>query len=136
MDFYLDENNQTSRLIKEWNEYGKIIIAYDFDDTVYDYHKKGRTFRNVINLLQECKKQGAYFIVFTACDKNKFDFIKKYLKINNIPFDKINEQAPFVPFSGRKIYYNILLDDRAGLPSSYRTLKDALTVIKKQENKV
>lgn len=136
MDFYLDENNQTSRLIKEWNEYGKIIIAYDFDDTVYDYHKKGRTFQNVINLLQECKKQGAYFIVFTACDKNKFDFIKKYLKINNIPFDKINEQAPFVPFSGRKIYYNILLDDRAGLPSSYRTLKDALTVIKKQENKV
>lgn len=46
----------------------------------------------------------------------------KYLVENNIPFDAINETPDFIPFKGRKVYYNILLDDRAGLSSAVEQL--------------
>jgi tRNA nucleotidyltransferase/poly(A) polymerase len=132
MDYFLDHKHCVDRLTKEWLEYGKIIIAYDFDDTVYDYHNKGRKYDDVINLLRECKYHGAYFIVFTSCEEDKYDEMKMYLNDNDIPFDKFNEGMDFIPFKGRKVYYNILLDDRAGLESAYTTLKEALYI--KQQN--
>lgn len=122
MDYYLDNENAVNRLVDEWRKHKKIIIAYDFDDTVYDFHKKGFTYNNVIELLQRCKKVGAYFIVFTACGKDEEEKIKDYLHEYRIPFDKINENLDFISFAGRKVYYNIMLDDRAGLQSSYDCL--------------
>lgn len=124
MDYYLDNENVTNRLIEEWKKYGKIIICADFDDTLYDFHKKGRTYTNVISLLKRCEKVGAYFIIFTANDD--IEMIKTYLKENNIPFDKINENMDFVKFTARKIYFNIMLDDRCGLSSAYETLLQAV----------
>jgi len=41
----------------------------------------------------------------------------------------INDTPNFIPFHGRKIYYNILLDDRAGLSSSYNILNTVLNKI-------
>lgn len=130
MDYYLNDNHVTNRLITEWNTYKKVIIAYDFDDTIYDYHKRDFKYNDVINLLKEAKEIGAYFIVFTSCDEKQHDFIKEYLNKNNIPFDKINENMDFIPFSGRKIYYNILLDDRAGLRTAYNCLLEAVNYMK------
>jgi len=132
MDYYLNDENVINRLTEEWNKYGKLIIAYDYDNTVYDYHKLGYTFENVISLLKRAKLIGANFIVFTCCNENKYNDIKKYLNINNIPFDKINENINGVDFGGRKVYYNILLDDRAGLSSAYNCL---LKVVEMIENK-
>jgi hypothetical protein len=129
MDFYLNEQNTINRLVSEWIKYGKIIIAYDFDDTVYDFHNKGRKYDDVINLLKQCKSLGAYFIVFTSCNENDYDKIRNYLAENEIPFDKINENLNFVKFTGRKVYYNILLDDRAGLSSSYKCLLQTIKII-------
>lgn len=130
MDYYLSVNNAIERLTDEWLKYGSIIIAYDFDDTVYDFHKKGKSYNDVISLLQECNKYGAYFIVFTACGKDEEDKISKYLNANKIPFDKINDNIDFIKFTGRKVYYNIMLDDRAGLQSAYLTLSETLNNIK------
>ena len=127
-DFYLNESNVVNRLIEEWKKYGKIIIAYDFDDTVYDFHEKGRIYNDMVSLLKRCKKVGAYFIVFTA--NNDINMIEAYLTGSNIPFDKINENMEFIKFTARKIYYNVLLDDRAGLKSAYDTL---LTVVEYME---
>ena len=124
MDYYLDNENVTNRLIEEWKKYGKIIISYDFDDTVFDFWKKGRNYSDMISLLQRCEKVGAYFIVFTANDD--IEMIKTYLTENKIPFNKINENMEFVKFTSRKIYYNILLDDRSGLKSAYECLKSAV----------
>ncbi len=126
MDYYLDESNSIQRLIQEWETHDKIIIAYDFDDTVYDFHKKGRDYSNVINLLKKCEEIGAYFIVFTCCGEDQFDKIKNYLNEKQIPYDKINSNLDFVNFTGRKVYYNILLDDRAGLSSAYKCLSEVV----------
>jgi hypothetical protein len=122
------------RLIREWKEYGKIIIAYDFDDTVYDYHGRGDTFNRVIQLLQDCRDY-AHFVVFTACDESQYDKIRNHLILNDIPFDKINENVDTVNFKGRKVYYNIFLDDRAGLDSTMTTLQIALNVIKERKRR-
>jgi hydroxymethylpyrimidine pyrophosphatase-like HAD family hydrolase len=127
---YLNPNNVVERLVIEWKKYGKLVIAYDFDNTVYDYHKQGHIYDEVIQLLRECHKQGAFLTVFTACADEKFPWIKEFLTENNIPFDAINESPDYIPFSGRKIYYNILLDDRAGLQSAYEDLKMALTIVR------
>ncbi|MEK5060996.1 MULTISPECIES: hypothetical protein [unclassified Paenibacillus] len=131
-DPFLHPTNAINRLVNEWREHGKIIIAYDFDDTVYDYHKRGSSYDQVISLLQRCEAYGAYFIVSTCCSEDKYDFIKDYLESNGIPYDAINENAPFVPFTGRKIYCNILLDDRAGLLTSYVTLDSALKILESE----
>ena len=120
-DPFLIEENSYNRLRKEFLTYGTLIIAYDFDNTVYDYHKKGDTFNNVINLLRKLKDY-AYLIVFTNSPPERYPEIEKYLKEQEIPYNSINENAPFIKAEGRKIYYNVLLDDRAGLLQVYNEL--------------
>lgn len=119
---YMNHNNVGQRLVKEWIQHGKLIVAYDFDNTVFDYHGEGHNYEDVINLLRDCRRLGAYLIVFTAAEEERHVEIKMFLEKNQIPFDAINENMPGLPFKGRKIYYNILLDDRAGLESAYSAL--------------
>ncbi|WP_422661699.1 hypothetical protein ACK8P5_26620 (plasmid) [Paenibacillus sp. EC2-1] len=127
-DPYLDYGVAIHRLTEEWLSYGKIIIAYDFDSTVFDYHKEGHEYPEIIGLLQRVRNH-AHFIVFTSCDPEKYGEIGRYLRDNDIPFDTINENMPFIPFNGRKVYYNILLDDRAGLSSAYFILSQAFEMV-------
>lgn len=128
-DHFLHAKNVVDRLVEEWTAHGKLIIAYDFDNTVFDYHGVGHTYDDVINLLRRCNEFGAHFIVFTAKSDAEIPFMKQYLEENNIPYDSINENLNFIPFDGRKIYYNVLLDDRAGLESAYRSLATALEIM-------
>ena len=120
MDEYLVPNASFMRLYNEYLKYGSLVIAYDFDNTVYDFHKKGATYEMVVALLRKLKSVGCYIICFTAnSDK---EFVLNYLKENNIPLDSLNENPPFFKSEERKIYYNALLDDRAGLLQVYTEL--------------
>ncbi|NQX71315.1 hypothetical protein HQN90_35045 [Paenibacillus alba] len=131
MDFYLEDANVIERLVTEWKKYNNLVIAYDYDNTVYDFHRRGHQYHDVIQLLRECKAFGAHLVVFTASADANFPSIINYLEANEIPFDAINESPSFVPVAGgKKIYFNILLDDRAGLSSAYHCLQAALTIIK------
>lgn len=53
MDFYLQPGNSYKRLEDEFKKYGKLIFCVDFDDTIYDFHKKGRMYGNMISYLKE-----------------------------------------------------------------------------------
>ena len=130
MDFFLDDKNCVDRLFDEWKKYGSLIVAYDYDNTVFDFYNKGYKYPKVIELLQECKKMGFHLTVFTSCNDERFPEIEKYLQENNIPFDGINETPDFIPFKGRKVYFNILLDDRAGLSSAYDQLWKVIYAIR------
>lgn len=129
-DYYLDETNAVNRLVKEWKMHGKIIIALDFDNTVYDFHQEGHTYEEVFTLLKECQQFGCYIVLFAARGEDENEFMVSYLKEHDIVIDGINENLPVIPFQTRKIYYNILLDDRAGLKSAYEILKEALRICK------
>lgn len=135
-DPYLNAENSFKRLLKEYLQYGKLIVAVDHDDTVYDFHEKGYQYTKVINLIKECKELSFYIVLFTGCRKDKWEEIEGWW-LENIGFkpDSINKNPIELPFGNDgKIYYNILLDDRAGLDSTYRQLK-LLTEIAK-ENKI
>lgn len=122
MDYYLIQDNALNRLREEYNKFGKLIIAYDFDDTIYDFHNKGRKYDKVIDLLRRWK-DNAYFIIYTASEESRYREIESYVRDNNIPFNSINENIRGLNIpKGKKLYYNIFLDDRAGLDSTYNIL--------------
>ena len=133
IDEYLKPNASFIRLLNEYNLHKSLVIAYDLDNTLYDFHKKGETYHQVMQLLRNLKEIGCYMICFTANpDKG---FIYSYLMSNNIPYDAINENPPFFKSNERKIYFNALLDDRAGLQQVYNELNLLITIIKqKNEN--
>ncbi|MBE0390623.1 hypothetical protein [Flavobacterium sp. PL002] len=129
MDFYLNTDNSSTRLFEEYKTHQSIVVAFDFDDTVYDFHKKGRLYNDVIELLKKLQSINCYLICWTGQDD--IDFVSNYLKKNNIPFDSINENPTFHKSSSRKIYANAYLDDRAGLKQVYDELNQLVLDIKK-----
>lgn len=122
-DYYLSYKNFYKRLEAEYKKYGELIIAFDFDDTVYNYHKiSNRNYSRVINLLRAWANNG-YLIAFTSREDGRIKEVSDFLIENKIPFNSINENKPGVKFGNNcKVYYNVLLDDRAGLGWAYKAL--------------
>lgn len=113
-----------NRLVDEYNKYqGKLVVAFDFDNTIFDYHNDGGDYSGVISLLKECSEEGFIMVLFTSNeDEDRLKWMLEYCKHYGIRVDYINE-SPIM--KTRKPYYNILLDDRAGLQESFGVL-DAL----------
>ena len=120
MDHYLDENNCYQRLEDEFKKYGKLIFCVDFDDTIFDFHKLGRTYDDVMNLLRRWENYSEV-IIFTGCGEEKYPMIKEYLEEHNIKYKGINCDSSIV-VEGRKTYANVYIDDRGGLPLVYQHL--------------
>lgn len=133
-DRYLVPSECVKRLLDEYKKYGSLIIAVDFDNTLFDWNERGDTFSGVINLLRACKAENFHITIFTSCNDDRFPFIRQYLNDNNIPFDAINETPDFIPFKGRKVYYNHLLDDRAGLESAFKILQTVIGQIRSERS--
>lgn len=58
MDYYLNKEHTFQRLLAEYKKYQSLVVAYDFDNTVYDFHKNGWQFRQTIQLLKALKELG------------------------------------------------------------------------------
>lgn len=129
---FLSDRLCIKRLVEEYRKHNGLIVAYDYDNTVFDYHNKGYNFDKVIKLLRECKAMGCTLIVYTCSKEERYEEIKKYLNDNDIPFDYINENSPNIDFAYGKLYYNIFLDDRCGLKSAYKQLNKCIKIIKKK----
>lgn len=125
-----NKENCKKRLLEEYYKYGKLIVAFDFDNTIYDYHKNGGDYSEVIKLLQDCSKLGFELILFTT-EEDYDNLLNKIHKVDSIlgTFNyRINKSSIFS--ESKKPYYNILLDDRAGLEESYEILKYVVDEIK------
>lgn len=133
MDFYLQAGNSYQRLEEEFQKYGKLIFCVDFDDTIFDFHKKGRTYENVIQLLRRWEPYSEV-IIFTGNGEEKHKMIKDYLEEHKIKYRGINCDAS-VAFPGRKIYANVYIDDRGGLVQVYHELLTLIEKIEKGEIK-
>lgn len=130
-DFYLNEDNVFNRIKAEYEQHGnKFVIAYDFDNTVKDPHGKGRTCNDVITLLKKWEGK-ARFICFTARKPDRYVETLTYLGKMGIPCDKINEGFEGLSNGNEKPYYNVFLDDRAGLCETYNVLNKLLNEISK-----
>ena len=121
MDKYLEENSAYNRLYAEYQRYGSLIVAVDFDDTLYDFHKTGGSYEMVRQLVRDLHTLNCVIQIWTGNDD--IEFITKFLNDNNIPFHSINEDAPFGPQGQRKMYANVYIDDRAGLSQVFNNLR-------------
>ena len=127
-DPYMDSFAVQSRWEKEFEKYGKLIIAYDFDYTVHNYQNESFTYKYISNLLREWRPY-ATFVIFSASPESRFDYIKKHLEAHDLPYDAINRDV-IERDATKKIYYNVFLDDRAGLYETAKILENILEKIK------
>lgn len=120
-----DTRGCINRLIKEFNTHGKLVVGFDFDNTIFDCHNTGGNYGNVISLLQKCKALGFTLCLYTAELRPEWlEWKKKYCEHFGITPDYVNE-SPLLPGTS-KPFFSILLDDRAGLESAYYTLKEVV----------
>lgn len=113
------------KLVEQYKKNDRLIIAYDFDDTVSPCYSLSCC--NAASAIRSARTHlNAYLIVYTC--NSDHEKIKKYLDKEKIPYDAINENAPFIHFCDEKskIYYNLLLDDKAGL---HQAINDLETLI-------
>lgn len=131
MDFYLSEENCYQRLEDEFRKYGKLIFCVDFDDTIYDFHKIGRTYDDVITLLKRWEPYSEV-VILTGNGEAQYPTIKEYMEKIDVKYKGINCDSS-ISFGGRKTYANVYIDDRGGLPSVYNNLNKLITKIENGE---
>jgi hypothetical protein len=132
-DPYFDTQLCIDRLYKVYQKHNNIIIACDFDETIYPFHNPSEKFEKVIELLQECSKLNLTIIIFTSGLNERHIFMREYCQNLDINIYGINKNVDSMKYGreGAKVYYNILLDDKAGLGQSYQILKETISKIKK-----
>lgn len=116
------------RLRGELAAHGSLFIAFDFDNTIFDYHNSGRDCHDVIDLLRRCSgssRNHTMILLTSNEDEEKLAFMRYYCRHFGIRIDYVNEN-PIVCRGCRKPYYNILLDDRAGLQEACEVLTEVL----------
>jgi len=134
-DPFLNFEVTYSRLMEEYNRHKSLIIALDFDNSIFDYHERGDKFPALIKLMQDCKEIGFKIVIFSGSAKERYPFIRSYCEGLGIEINGINEDLidwhpdTSLDWSRSKIYYNILLDDRAGLSSAYGVLRTLVNAI-------
>lgn len=129
-DPYSSKGRCYQRLKMEFEKYGKLIIAVDFDDTIFNTHEnEGWVYTGVIETLVRWQSH-ATIICWTASLPERYDFIKGVFKAVGVRLDGINTNAPGIEDRGPKIYANIYLDDRTfGLNEALDAL-NTLAVVK------
>lgn len=131
-DPYLNFNNVVSRLKDEYERHNNLVVAFDFDNTIYDFHGEGYTFPDVINLLRKASKLGLTMVCYTGNDDE--ELIRSHCAKHNIRIDYLNESPIKSVSKPHKPYFNILLDDRAGLDSACVALDAVLYEIEELKN--
>jgi thiol-disulfide isomerase/thioredoxin len=141
MKEYFERNPESKpyldRFVKEWKQHGKVIIGVDFDNTISPYFTfdNSEDIKRTIDILKLAKSVGAYIVIFTACDKDRYDYIKNYCKEIGLEIDAINQNPIELPYGNNgKIYANLFIDDRAGLNESLAILEFASYIIRGSKN--
>lgn len=131
---YLEVENCVDRLYREYKQHPKLIIAVDYDDTLYDYHNKGYTYEDTINVLKRCQEKGFYICIFTGSPVDKYPSIMAYCKSLGLEIATINKNPIPLPFGNDgKMYFNVLIDDRAGIGQTLEILNKLLDKIDNKE---
>ncbi len=127
------------RLVNEWAAHEKIIVAVDFDDTIFPWSFTSQEeCDDLIEFLIWIRTIGAYIVIFTASDHTRYNEIREYCASKSLNIDSINKNPIDLPYGkDGKIYYNIFLCDRAGLNESKQILDESakryITHTKSQE---
>lgn len=118
--FLTDIDESVDRLMVNLSTHGSIIVAFDFDNTIYDYHKVGDTYPEMIHLLQYLSVlQEIKLMLYTAREGEDLSEAIEYCRENSIRLHYVNDNPILAT---RKPLFSLLLDDRAGLPTAYQII--------------
>lgn len=135
MNHYFDTESAKARLLSEYKTHGKLVVGFDFDNTIFDVHNKGIDCTEIITLLQKCKKLGFVLCLYTAEIREAWlKWEVDYCRHFGIEPSYVNT-SPLLGGKTAKPFFNILLDDRAGLESAYQTLKAVVDYASSQSDK-
>lgn len=133
MDEFLDSESSYQRLLSDYKKYGSLCVGVDFDQTLYDSHNNNKSYEMVRQLVRDLYKANCKIIIWTA--HNDHEFVSSFLKSIDIQFEGINIDGVSLGWSSRKPFFNILIDDRAGILEVYNQLVRLLKEIKEIDNK-
>lgn len=92
MNKYLDYNIFYDKLKSQYKKYKKLIILYDFDDTVYSID--GVVDNEIVSLLKRWQPYSC-LICYTARTGKEVKFAKNILDMEKIPYDYINRDVNY-----------------------------------------
>ena len=131
-----NEINVFYDLIKKYKKYGSLYIGVDFDNTLLPYGEKeilkDSDHNQIINLLKWCKEIGFKLCLWSlSTSQENLDWKIQWCKEHGIEMDYINESPLMKEFNNvtNKPHFNLLLDDVAGLESSYSILANLCNYI-------
>ena len=135
-DRYFSTEECTNRLVRDFYKHNNIIIAVDYDNTLFDFMERGYS-TSIRSLMwriapyfphEKSEKDSRFTtILFTAREKESLEAAEVWCKEMRIRIDYVNESPVMTEM--RKPFYNILLDDKAGLGQAYEVLTNFLKVI-------
>lgn len=130
---YLTTEACVERLYREWQKHPRLIVATDHDGTCWDFKNEGHEFSDTLDTLRRCQEHEFLIVVFTASEPERWPAIRKFYDDLGIKVTGINENPTVLPYGKwGKIYYNILLDDRAHLAGALEILNKVIDKIEKK----
>ncbi len=136
-DRYHSTKEAVNRLVRDFYKHNNIIIAVDFDSVLFNF--KGRGYSNSVRnlmyklatyyIIKDAPSQDKRFttILFTAREGKELKEAEEFCRYHRIRIDYVNTSP--VMSETRKPFYNILLDDKAGLGQAYKVLIKFLKII-------
>ena len=115
---------ELQKLIKAYNQHGSIIVALDFDDTIFPYtenHDIKERCEALIELIQSIRKH-IVLCLFSCDNEHTMRYKVKIMELSGINPDFVNDSPVKIHGETKKPYYNILLDDKAGLSEATQLL--------------
>jgi predicted mannosyl-3-phosphoglycerate phosphatase (HAD superfamily) len=132
-DPYTSTSLCVERLLGQYAKTPRLILAVDWDETLFDFHRKGYAFPRAINLIKRAQDLGFYIVIFTASKTERHAEIIQHCETLGITPDSINRNVIPSEYGndGAKIFYNLLIDDRSGLGQALDILENTLDRIEK-----
>lgn len=122
-----NNNGAKERLLKDYKQYESLVIGLDFDNTVL---VNNEIMDPIIDIILRAQRLGMIICLYTCeSDINNLTYKFNTLSSYGIHISHINESTLMTGTA--KPFFNLLLDDRAGLESAYETL---LYVVEYVEN--
>jgi hypothetical protein len=124
--------DQFENLKQIYRKHGSILVAFDFDDTIFPYNQS-HDVEPIFQLALRCNNSNKCVVMlFTCREGERLAEAVDYCNSRGLHFYYINENANPL-FTSRKPHFNILLDDKAGLPYTYETLLKFMDWVEAQD---
>ena len=132
-----NDKSCAERLLWEYQNYDHLYVGVDFDNTVKPV-KESSSCEEVLELLRRCSADPKITLcLWSIChSEEEIEAKVSFLESQGIIIDYVNDS----PFDwgkefNHKRYFNVLLDDRAGLESAYNNLKYVLDNVENKFSK-